>query len=211
MQTKLQVVREKLLNAKHVKWVCKGLWEPCTEELRGLNVSHWDVSNFTTVRTCHCTTWPDPSTTAHDAGNMSHSRLHQRNNGTGNQYSGVVKLFSYHELQDLKWFFSFLTRAITLPKGFWHCMGKGVRAFLTSTARRDRRTCADPGMGGTREMHNPPGNKLVNWLQRWKKILSIFMQGKSFQREKTAVTKYTCTHCYMWLEIRASVLRKSQK
>lgn len=127
MWTKLQVVREKPLNAKHVKWVQKGLWEPCTAELRGLSRSHWDVSNFTTVRTCHYTTWADPSITALDAEYLSRSRLHRRNNGTGNLYSGPV--LSLTIMNYKKRFFSFLSRAAPLPKGFWHCMGRVWGSF----------------------------------------------------------------------------------
>lgn len=150
MWTKLQVVREKPLNAKHVKWAHKGLWEPCTAELRGLNVSHWDVSNFTTGRTCHYITSPDPSITACDAEYLSHSRLHQRNNSTGNLYSGGA--FSFSAITSYK---TWSGSSVSFP-GQQHSPKTSGIAWervwgpfwaVFSTARRDSRTPADPGMG----------------------------------------------------------------
>lgn len=166
MWTKLQVVGEKPLIAKHVKWVHKGLWEPCTAELRGLSVSHWDVSNFTAVRTCHYITWPDPSITAHDAEYLSRSRLHQRNNGLGNLYSGLVLGLT------IMCYKTWSCSSVSFPGQYHSPKASGIvweRVWgpfwpVFSTVRRDSRTPADPGMGGTRDMHNPLGNRLVSWL-----------------------------------------------
>lgn len=211
MWTKLQMVREKPLNAKHVKWVHKGLWESSTAEWRGLNVSHWDVSNFTTVRSCHCITWPDPSITAHGAENLSRPRLHRRNNNTGNLYSRVVLSFQLPRVTRPEVVLQFPFQDSNVPQRLLALHGKGCEGFAGQCSALPGGTAGHLQVleWATREMDNPPGNKLVNWLQRWRKIPSIFIQVKSFQREERAVTKNTCT-C-MWLDIHAFILGKSQK
>lgn len=118
--------------------------------------------------------------------------------------------FNYHELQKSGSSVSFPGQHHS-PKASgiaWEgCEGlSGQRSAL----RRDSRTRADPRMRGTRETHNPPGNKLVSWLQSWRKIPRIFMQGKSLRREKRAVTKNTSHICMYVCMARCTCIRSGE-